>query len=263
MNPPLVKELVYWITERENMRVRKEAGGKWPHSTDPVMANNRYTNVRREDDKVTKWLADNWRYPRADLTKWMCLARMVNYTPSMEEIQRATRFWDPEIIAEVLWERADRGEKVWSSAYMITTCGKAMDKVTYVVDHVSDNVPEVVDCPTLAEAYEKLRTVNGLGSFLAGQIVADLKNTPGVGLFNAPDNTTFSVPGPGSLRGLTYFFGASITATGYNRAIGSAWQLVQPELPIGLQDLSMQDFQNCFCEFSKFMRGYGRNKYGN
>lgn len=243
------------------MRVRKEAGGKWPFSTNPLMANNRYTNVRREDDKITKWLAENWRYPRADLTKWMCLARMVNYIPSMEEIQTATKIWNPEAIAEVLWERIDRDEKTWSSAYMITTCGKRMDKVTYVVDHVCDNAVEIKDCQMLAQAYAMLTKVDGLGSFLAAQIIADVKNTPGTELAYAPDYLTWSAPGPGSLRGLSAFFGTSITATGYNRAIGSAWQLVQPHLPDDLQDLSMQDFQNCLCEFSKFMRGYGRNRY--
>ena len=262
MNPPLVKELVYWITERENMRVRKEAGGKWPFSKDPTMANNRYTNVRREDDKVTKWLADNWRYPDSELTKWMCLARMVNYIPTLEHLPRSAP-WNADAIADVLGELIDTGGKVWSSAYMITTCGKKMDKVSYVVDHVCSNVPEVDTCATLAEAYAKLTKVDGLGSFLAAQIIADIKNTPGTVLASAPDWYEWSAPGPGSLRGLSAFFGTSITVTGYSTAIGRAWQLVQPHLPNDLQDLSMQDFQNCLCEFSKLVRGYGRNRYGN
>ena len=259
----LVKEMVYWITERENMRVRKEAGGTWPFSTDPKMANNRYTNVRREDDKVTKWIAENMRYPRENLSKWMCLARMFNYIPSLLDIKNSVPEWDVTAIVEVLDRRIEAKQKTWSSAYMITTCGKRMNKVDYVVDHVSDRVPDVEDKQTCEEAYYKLLTVDGLGSFLAGQIIADLKNTSGVGLFSAPDKQRFSVPGPGSLRGLTYFYGASVTVTGYNAAIERAWQLVKPELPIELQDLSMSDFQNCFCEFGKFMRGYGRNRYGN
>jgi hypothetical protein len=259
---PNVNLLVYWITEREAMRQHKEAGLPWPHSPNSIMANNRYTNVRREDDKVTKWLALNWRKAGPDLTKIMCFARMVNYIPTFEEIGRLVK-WEPDRLAEVLWERIDRGEKTWSSAYMITTCGKKMDKVEYVVDFVCDNVPEVTDAGTCAEAYDRLRTVDGLGSFLAGQIVADLKNTDGIRLRRATDWYTFSVPGPGSLRGLSVFFGTSVTPAGYNMAIAKAWQLVQPHLSKDLQMLSMQDFQNCLCEFSKFMRGYSRNKYGN
>ena len=52
-----INEVVYWINEREAMRICKEAGFPYPYSTDPVMAHTRFTNVRREDDKVTKYLA--------------------------------------------------------------------------------------------------------------------------------------------------------------------------------------------------------------
>jgi hypothetical protein len=260
MKEPLVMTMTYWILERENMRIRKEVGGRWPFSTDPTMANSRYTNVRREDDKVTKWLAENWRRPDPELTKWMCLARMVNYIPTLEHIPRDAP-WNTEAITDVIDELVCTGGKVWSSAYMITTCGKKMNKVDYVVDHVCSRVPEVVECGTLAAAYKKLRTVDGLGSFLAGQILADLKNTKGVGLYDAPDWHSFSVPGPGSLRGLSMFFDRPVTAASYQAWITHAWDLVRPGLPSNLQDLSMQDFQNCFCEFSKYMRGWSRNVY--
>jgi hypothetical protein len=259
----LVKELVYWITQREVMRMHKESGGKFPHHPDPRMANNRYTNVRREDDKVTKWLADNWRTPHWDspvLTRAMCLARMVNYIPTLELIPFPDP-WNTEEVTDILDECVSRGGKTWSSAYMITTCGKNMNKVDYVVDHVCSRVPEVTKCESLKDAYKELRTVDGLGSFLAGQILADLKNTPGNSLFNAPDWDTWSAPGPGSLRGLSYFFERSITASTYYPAIRDAWNAVKYQLPVELQDLHMQDFQNCLCEFSKFMRGYGRNSY--
>lgn len=261
-NHGMLQKLVYWIKEREQMRIRKEAGGKWPFSEDPVMANNRYTNVRREDDKVTKWLADNWRYPREDLTKWMCLARMVNYIPTLEEIKNRVSEWDAPLIQYTINVRIRGGEKTWSSAYMITTCGKKMDKTDYVVNWVSDKAPEVSDYTTCGEAFKKLVTVDGLGSFLAGQIIADLKNTKTSGLASARDFNTFSVPGPGSLRGLSALYGMTITPQLYLNAIWTAWDYVEPLLPPELQDLSMQDLQNCFCEFSKFVRGYGRNKYG-
>lgn len=262
-NEEMLHKLVYWIKEREQMRIRKEAGGKWPFSEDPVMANNRYTNVHREDDKVTKWLADNWRKPNAELTKWTCLARMVNYIPTLEEIDKDSYHeWGTFDIAETLRERVARGEKTWSSAYMITTCGKKMDKIDYVVNWVSDKAPEVSDYTTCGEAFKKLITVDGLGSFLAGQIIADLKHVKTSRLATSPDFNSFSVPGPGSLRGLSALYGKTITPPLYANAIWVAWDHVEPLLPPELQDLSMQDLQNSFCEFSKYVRGYGRNRYG-
>lgn len=257
------ESVAYWITEREAMRKHKEAGGTWPHSKDPLMANNRYTNVHREDDKVTIWLRENWREVYCEsqnLTKAMCLARMVNYIPSLVCIPFPDP-WNTKEISSVLDNLVSSGGKVWSSAYMITTCGKRMNKVDYVVRHVSANCPEVTECKTLAEAYKKLRAVDGLGSFLAAQIIADLKNTQTTELGSAPDWSSWSAPGPGSLRGLSYYYEQPITSTTYHKAIKQASEDILPLLPADLRSIHMQDLQNVFCEFSKYKRGYGKNKY--
>lgn len=262
---PLTDKLVYWMVERELMRMRKEAGGPPPYSRDPNMAYVRYTNVHREDDKVTRWLdANGWRHNVPELPQRLTLARMVNYIPTLEEL--SVHGADP---LEVLRERADRGEKVWSSAYTITTCGKQMAKEEYVVRHVYAGVAALGPLPstvaTLKQAHIWLMQVDGLGSFLAAQIVADMKNTQGHQLASASDWHSWSAPGPGSLKGLSAFWGKSITPSHYDTAIVQAWQLVRPLLPQDLRKLSMQDFQNCLCEFSKYIRvlsgGKARNRY--
>lgn len=261
-----VEAVVYWINEREMMRQRKEAGAAYPFSRDPVMAHTRFTNVRREDDKVTKWLeANGWRENAPELPYRLTLARMVNYIPTLEEISAPGA--DP---FEVLCERADRGEKVWGSAYTITTCGRLMTKEEWVVWHVCQGVARLGPLPsavaTLAGAHKWLMGANGLGSFLAAQIVADMKNTKGHILQNAPDWHTWSAPGPGSLKGLSWFHGVQVTPRNYQWAITTAWQVMMPLLPPHLQDLHMQDVQNVFCEVSKYARikegrGHARNKY--
>src|SRR5262249_11808741 len=117
---------------------------------------------------------------------------------------------------------------------------------------------------TLQTAWNALCEVRGLGSFLAAQVVADCKNTPHHPLFSAPDWDSFSAPGPGSLKGLSEFFDQPVTARTYHAALNECWKLTARLLPVGL-DLHMQDFQNCMCEFSKYMRvkrgGHARNKY--
>ena len=269
---PRIKELVYWINERESMRINRTSTIPIvPYSHDPIMANTRFTNVMREDDKVTKWLKEHWRDPHArspNLPTAMVLARMVNYIPSLEAIG-FPEVWKPEIIISILKNRAFTGYKIWSSAYMITTCGKQMEKEHYVVNHVCGKVmkinSKVREATSLEEAFRILRTIDGLGSFLAAQVIADLKHVRNLPLAEAPDWHSWSAPGPGSLKGLTAFFGYAVTPSNYDSAIIKAWQLIQPELPEYLQDLSMQDFQNCFCEFSKFLRvksgGKARNHY--
>jgi hypothetical protein len=107
--------------------------------------------------------------------------------------------------------------------------------------------------------------VDGLGSFLAAQVVADLKNTKGHWLTDASDWYSWSAHGPGSLKGLSAFWGRVVTPSQYKDSIMQAWQLVRPQLPQELRNLAMQDFQNVMCEFSKYCRikagGKARNKY--
>ena len=108
--------------------------------------------------------------------------------------------------------------------------------------------------------------VDGLGSFLAAQVVADLKNTPGSPLLNAPDWQTWSAPGPGSLKGLSWYYGRKVTPSMYHQFIEFAWACIYVRLPVKLRDLHMQDVQNVFCEVSKYARllegtGHARNKY--
>lgn len=267
-------DVVFWITEREAMRQRREMSEPYPYSTNAIMAHTRFTNVRREDDKVTKYLANSWwRNGWTDSAPVkMTLARMVNYIPTLQEILDEVVKGRPLLDAaeEVLWERADAGEKVWSSAYTITTCGRAMGKEEYVVWHVCAAVAALGPLPqavqTLDQAHKWLMQVDGLGSFLAAQVVADLKNTPGSPLLNAPDWHTWSAPGPGSLKGLSWFYGRKVTPSTYRQDIATAWACIKPQLPVKLRDLHMQDVQNVFCEVSKYARllegtGHARNKY--
>lgn len=275
-------ELAYWINEREYMRLRKEdlLGGQDIHappwSADPAMANVRYCNVHREDDKVTRWIAGYWRNPNAEsqwLTLGMVTARMINWPPTLRLINfpndtQGILQWMRDAKQEIR-EMQDEGEKMWTSAYTISTCGRAMKKEDYVFDHVLTQVADTswdFAGSNLAGAYLRFTRIDGLGSFLAGQVVADLKNTPGHPLQTAPDFWTWSAPGPGSLRGLEAYFERKITPRNYHRAIEQCYNEVIPHVHEYVGRIHMQDFQNCLCEFSKFMRvkegdGRVRNKY--
>ncbi len=264
------------------MRVRKDSGAPpnlpHGHSADPHMGLVRYCNVRREEDKVTKWIAENWRKPNAKspmLGAGMALARMVNYIPSLQAIGKMPlNVLMLERAKEVLQVQRANGGKIWTSAYTISTNGHSMDKLDYVFDkvlrpvyeHMKDGYGGVLPGTLLGDYHEYLISFNGLGSFLAAQIVADMKNTDGNPLKeSAHDWQTWSAPGPGSLKGLTAYFGVRVGPSTYHARIKQCWAEVQFLLPLDLQELHMQDFQNCLCEFSKYCRvkegGHVRNKY--
>ncbi len=270
MLTPNQEQLIYWITERDSIRKKKESGSVAPWSDNPVMQETYFCNVNREDDKVTRWLRTNWKYELApDYYDFaMVVARIFNLPDTLSEVMQPleTLHW-LEHAEEVLEDRKFEDKRIWNGAYIISTNGKKIDKITYCLDllrklAINPNVTN--NCKTLKEAHTELMKVDGLASFLAAQVVADLKNTNDHPLQSAPDWWSFSAPGPGSLRGLEWFWEEKITRSNFHVKIQEAYELIELELPDSILDiLCMQNLQNCFCEYDKFMRvtsGTGRSK---
>ena len=263
-------QLVNWINARESIRLKKERNLPAPWSDNKVMQETYFCNVNREDDKVTKWIRNNWFYKSApefyDFA--MIVARMFNLPSTLDAIMQPleTDFW-LENAEEVLTERSAKGIQIWNGAYIISTNGKKMKKLPYclgLLEKVAKNPQITHNCKTLEQAHKELMKVEGLASFLAAQVVADLKNSDGHPLESAPDWWTFSAPGPGSLRGLEWFWEEKVTHKNYKQKIQDAYDIIEFEVGDGVLDvLCMQNLQNCFCEYDKFMRvtnGTGRSK---
>lgn len=267
---------MYWIGEREQVRRKRELGFPKPWSQDPIFQRTYFCNVRREDDRVTKYLRNVW-LPRTDVNKpefelAVIAARFINWPDTLEDIP-APDIYVPDWINEVeeaLLERADDGLKVWGNAYVITTRGLRMGKPQYLASvlraawerlgALNSTRQWYGSPPSLQRAYGHFTAIDGIGSFLAGQIIADLKNHPGHILTQAVDWHDWSTHGPGSLRGLTWFWEKKITPTTYYDAIYWAWRKIADHVEY---DLHRQDFQNCLCEYDKYMRifhGTGRSK---
>lgn len=265
------EQMIYWIKERESIRVKKEQGLPAPWSDNPVMQTVYFCNVNREDDKVTKWILENWKYNKAPeyFTFAIIIARIFNLPSTLDRLCQPVDAEEWLDMAEdTLSDMQLDGDTIWNGAYIVSTNGQKIDKTTYCLNlfkEVAEWHLDVVDnCKTLAEAHAALMGVRGLASFMAGQVVADLKCNEGHPLQDAPDWNSFSAPGPGSLRGLTWFFEESVTAKNYHCKMQEAYDILDMELPEDIIDiLSMQNLQNCFCEYDKFMRvteGTGRSK---
>jgi hypothetical protein len=250
----LTADLVYWISEREAIRERRAAGMPPAWSADHIFQTVRFCNVHREDDTVTQWIRQNWN--RAGDPAWkFVLGRMLNYVPTLESLKNFWSFEEFDGLADGLKTHRECGEKVFTSAYTISTCGKRMDKIDYVVSVVSKVMhPSYTSCQS---AWEDLQETDGLGSFLAAQVVADMKNTHGHPLQQADDYMTFSAPGPGSLRGLSWFFHDQpdkVSAGAYHPLFKMCREHVDGVIPSWIRPIDNQDFQNCLCEFSKYMK---------
>jgi len=249
MNTERIEQFSYWIRERESIRIKKDAGEKRLWSEDPIFNRFHFCNVHREDDRGTKELRDvvhKHKVEKEDLPWVYTVARLFNKASSLDMVLRKSASW-----RELLQDERARGRIVFHTAYVVSTCGKKMDKIEYV-HNVMDEVQNIeVPDTSCWEAYEALRKVDGLGSFLAAQVVADLKRDGYIDP-NCKDFDTFSVIGPGSKKGLDFIFEGGTTERNYASRIGDL-EGVLPE-DIRAMEIDRQDLQNCLCEFSKYMR---------
>jgi hypothetical protein len=271
---------LYWIKERYAIyerRVRDMEPKPW--SDDWIFQQTYFCNVHRENDRVTRWIRENWSMEKLGAENYeyfMVLARFLNWPDTLASM---TIPWAMDFgwLERYLEERAKIG-KVWGNAYVITSHGMPMPKATYLCQHLLPDVYRALhtlktpgawgSCGGMASA---LQRITGIGSFLAGQIVADLKNTKEHPLYNAPDKKEFVVPGPGSIRGLNWWYAGSEKGPVNERNFSRYFSVQGPRQQVDTyfeNDPSMpyidgQDLQNCLCEFDKYCRvrtGTGRSK---
>jgi len=268
-------KLMFWIQERYEVLQKKRRGEPAPWSTDPTFQSVYFCNVHREDDKVTQWIRREYLMAVSNYAALggrgplntefnMVMARLVNKTESLDKLRWP---WLGEV-HDYAWRRfelvmAEAG--AWGSAYIVSTCGRAQPKHEYVQELLKEVLEQVAALPytgTLANAHTLLVGVRGLASFMAAQVVADLKNTLGHILYTAPDWWTWCAAGPGSLRGMAWVLGVDKVSTKeFNATIPQLHEWVSAEF--SRARVCAQDLQNCLCEFDKYMRvstGSGRSK---
>jgi hypothetical protein len=263
------ERLLYFVRERESVRIKKESGEPPPWTDDEVLQRYRFTCVRRMDDKVSRWLLDNWYRPyfgHPNMLAAAALARFVNRPETLEKVGFPGE-WEPTKIKRVLRRIKARGGKVFNAAYMVRG-NDGQDKAASVVDYyvgllVKD--PPPVDPSSMERTWATLVPRYGWGSFMAGQVVADLRHAlPGAWA----DAGVWAPAGPGSVRGLHRLRGESpgkpMGQTEFLDGLLGVIEMYQKRLPpeiIGR--LEAIDVQNTLCELSKYEKalwGQGRPK---
>jgi hypothetical protein len=263
-----VADFVNFIKAREAHRVAKERG--WSaarRKPDPIISEYRFCNVRRNDDRVTKYVMSRVVEPWADHPElWFAImvARLFNNEQTLEEILQFTLPFKPERMRKALHMRRDRNLRCFNAAYIVSTAGAKMDKIDYVIDRIlcpawaeRKKISRDIDVGQLGNVHLRLMQINGLASFMAAQVVADLK-------YANPDKWedfhTFVASGPGSKRGLNRVMGKPIELPyGEAQFRSDLLQLrdaANARLP--WEPLTAQDIQNCLCEFDKYERARTR-----
>ena len=257
--------LITFIAERYRILMRRTFSAKKPWTKDPILVDYKFTNVHRENDRVTIWIANNWRTPNKndpDLWFAMVVARLLNRPESLERLGYAVP-WKRDRFVHMIHDAKSVGIPSFSGAYMISTHGMKADKAEFLADRVLTPLwenrkyirPRKGD--TLAKFHARLTEHFGMGSFLGAQVVADMKYVKP--LMGAVDYWTWASSGPGSRRGLNRIVGRPTSKSWREEDWLNVLQQLQnkvevPLLKRGVPRLHAQDLQNCLCEFDKYER---------
>ena len=77
----------WFITERENIRKRKEANIKKPWTTDEILEKTKFTNIYRQDDKTSKFIfASLIGYTGINLFGNLVVARLINRVDILQKV---------------------------------------------------------------------------------------------------------------------------------------------------------------------------------
>lgn len=261
----------YWVQERERIRERRANGTPGPWTADPILAKYRFCNVRRADDRVTRWLVDNVYAPhREDPNAWFlcCAARFVNWPPAVAALLRAgdlppvgdgpDDFNDIGFCA-ILRDRAARGEKNWTGVYLIKS-ETGLLKETYVARTlaatwaVRRTVRDALRSNLLSEVHAALTALHGWGPFLAYQAIVDM-TYPWGPLAGAADLYRWAAAGPGTLRGLNRLHerapSAGLSQDQGRRELRDLYPRLVAESGV---ELEFSDVPNVCCEVDKYLR---------
>jgi hypothetical protein len=273
--------LWHWMKAREQARIHKDSGADAPHSDDPVIKDYRFCNVRREDDRGTIWLRQNIRERFVDhpaLWFMLCIARQINWPDTLEELIRwyawpSDDYFNPSKITKILNDRKERGDKVYTGAYMIPAPSKkGADKQAYIAETVCGalwdrrtSIERAFKVQSLQHTHEMLTRSNGWGPFMAYQAVVDMRFTKL--LQNASDVANWAAAGPGTIRGLNRLYGRAVK---YSLSQGQALSEMRAIYKIAGDEtgipLDFSDVPNILCETDKYLRvingeGTPRAKY--
>ena len=174
-----------YINERHAIYIRRQAGVKPFWTEDKILQTYSFCNVFRELDTVTIWIRENWKEPYADhpnLPFAMAVARQINWPETLQEIG-FPEDWNPDRVKNIMQDRMDRGEKVYTGAYMLTgTLGgtKVEQTIDKILTPLYENQPEIHP-DSLQKTWSEYLPYAGFSGFMAYEVVTDLRHTKYLG----------------------------------------------------------------------------------
>ncbi len=279
-----IAEFYDFMQRREALRLRKASGAPWPWSDDDILNTYKFTNVKRSDDRTTKWFWERLdRHAKTSPRVILFNCALFRYFGTME-FYDAIHWQDTwseaaqQNVKDTASQRLANKERVFTGAYVITNQGIKAPKQNVVVDHFL--TPFWAECPNLvkiatetrsweavANEMMKLKGFGGTG-FMTKEVLQDAMHTPV--LSDCTDRNTWCPVGPGARRGINRLLGRDHTDS-LKAADGLAVMLDifnqrADYWPEDYVELELHDIQFQLCEWDKMERvklgqGRPRSKY--
>lgn len=287
-----LEHLYNFIHRRYLIHLRKDVLHKDPPwINDPILQEYRFTNVRREHDRETRWLikhiTSNPDLSYSDKILNVILFRLFNKHETSELIQQPIRFKalkkNPDKYKQILDEARASGQSLYTGAFYTTGMRQGVQATLTEIGLIGDfsgndillfvnylNQDGIIESIDKAKdqkgVFAALCKYKGLGSFLAYQIFVDLTY---IDEFPFSENE-FTVAGPGCRKGLDMLFkdraGMSYEEcvfwvrdnieAAFEKHLGKSLdpQRLFADLPEYDRCLNVMSLENCFCELSKYIR---------
>ena len=288
---------LYYIGERYKIHLRKDLQKKpFPWTKDPILRKYSFTNVRREQDRNTKWVIDN--ICRADLKYLQKLAnitlfRIFNKISTAEllgiPINNFTHMNIEEVSEQVNSQLTDTpytgaylcsGLKTYLRKY--AGCSTDIESALVLMQDLTEQRfwKDLGHAKDPQEVIDLLYQIPGVAEFLSYQIFIDFTY---IDEFPFSENE-YTVAGIGATLGLKILFGGTKRKHGltaeelifwmrdnwnylnqYNIQHGGKHtlnpQILFQDLPEEERVMNIMSIENCLCEFSKYykvLNGLGR-----
>jgi len=264
MLPDKLEKALYWVNERERIRIEKEVNqSPKPWTTDRIFQTHKFCNVFREDDRNTRWLRENVREPLRndpDVLMAIVIFRWFNLIETGETLLKHKLYtlWD-----SALADRMIRPQPKWiTSAYVIKS-PNGYDKLTgirWAIDQMwparKDLYKTMLSVKSLQKSWDILKEFPYMGPFMAYEVITDLRHTHV--LEDADDILTWANPGPGCMRGLNRLHGRELKYTSrkhdWQSELQDLMKFINDHSADYVRSFEMRDAEGLCCEFDKYLR---------
>ena len=265
----------YFACERQNIFIKKNNGEPSPWTNDIILQEYKFCNCYRVNDRVSQYLLKNViyngkKYKDKDMIFRIILFKLFNKESTWELLLKhfndiTLDTFNMKEYSKVLETAISNGIKIYNDAY-ISCANKAFGFDRKHDNHLAllnkmfniDKMDEkIVQAKTMKDGFNIIKSYPLIGNFMAYQLVTDINYSEVVNW----SEDEFTVPGPGSLRGIKKCFidkgnmsNEDIIRYMYINQDKEFKRLNLNFKRIGNRPLQLIDCQNIFCELDKYLR---------